>query len=62
MQDHEHSYMHAHGMAHSHGHVHENYCPNTGEGCNVKNSDRFYHWGGLLAYIAIDHDETANKK
>jgi hypothetical protein len=42
----------------SHGHVHENYCPNTGEGCNVKNSDRFYHWGGLLAYIAIDHDEN----
>ena len=42
----------------SHGHVHENYCPNTGEGCNVKNSDRFYHWGGLLAYIAIDYDEN----
>ena len=40
----------------SHGHVHENYCPNTGEGCNVLNSDKFYHWGGLLGYIAIDND------
>lgn len=36
-----------------HGHVHENYSGDTGEGCNVKNSDRFYHWGGLLAMLAI---------
>ncbi len=36
-----------------HGHVHENYCGNTGEGCNKANSDRFYHWGGLLGLIAI---------
>lgn len=41
----------------SHGHVHENYCPNEGVGCNVPNSDRFYHWGGLLGYIAIDNAE-----
>ena len=36
-----------------HGHVHENYCADTGEGCNSKKSDRFYHWGGLLGLIAI---------
>ena len=46
----------------SHGHVHENYCPNTGEGCNVLNSDKFYHWGGLLAYIAIDYDNFTKEK
>lgn len=36
-----------------HGHVHENYCGDTGEGCNVQNSDRFYHWGALLGLIAL---------
>ena len=41
-----------------HGHVHENYNGDTGMGCDVKRSDRFYHWGGLLAYIAIDHAQT----
>ena len=35
------------------GHVHENYDSETGEGCNVARSDRFYHWGGLLGYIAL---------
>ncbi len=40
-----------------HGHVHENYNGDTGEGCDdAKNSDPFYHWGGLLSYIAIDAD------
>ncbi len=38
-----------------HGHVHENYSGYDGMGCGVGNSDRFYHWGGLLAYIAIDN-------
>ena len=38
----------------SRGHVHENYNGDTGEGCDVENSDPFYHWGGLLAWIAID--------
>jgi len=38
---------------HEHGHVHENYCGDTGEGCNKENSDRFYHWGGLLSAIAL---------
>ena len=36
-----------------HGHVHENYCGDTGDGCNVARSDAFYHWGGLLGLIAL---------
>ena len=36
-----------------HGHVHENYCGDSGEGCNSEKSDRFYHWGGLLGLISI---------
>jgi len=35
------------------GHVHENYCANTGEGCNMWSTDPFYHWGGLLSAIAL---------
>lgn len=35
------------------GHVHENYDPDTGEGCNSERSDKFYHWGGLLSFIAL---------
>jgi hypothetical protein len=35
------------------GHVHENYHGDTGDGDDVKNSDRFYHWGGLLSFIAL---------
>ncbi len=35
------------------GHVHENYNAETGEGCDVISSDKFYHWGGLLSYLAI---------
>jgi hypothetical protein len=27
-------------------------------GCGVNNSDPFYHWGGLLAYIAIDNENS----
>ncbi|MBQ6053657.1 MAG: hypothetical protein IJL30_10320 [Clostridia bacterium] len=41
-----------------HGHVHENYSGDDGMGCGVNNSDKFYHWGGLLAYIAIDNDRN----
>ena len=33
--------------------VHENYNGDNGEGCDVKNSDKFYHWGGLLSLIAL---------
>jgi hypothetical protein len=36
-----------------HGHVHENYNGDTGEGCDVKSSDKFYHWGGLLSFVAL---------
>jgi putative isomerase len=35
------------------GHVHENYCSNSGEGCNNESSDKFYHWGALLSLIAL---------
>jgi len=34
-------------------HVHENYNADTGEGCDIGSSDRFYHWGGLLGLIAF---------
>lgn len=35
-------------------HVHENYSAVDGLGCSARQSDAFYHWGGLLAYIAVD--------
>ncbi|MBQ7313303.1 MAG: hypothetical protein IJW81_06940 [Clostridia bacterium] len=44
-----------------HGHVHENYSGIDGMGCGVNNSDKFYHWGGLLAYIAIDNAESCGQ-
>lgn len=34
-------------------HVHENYNGITGEGCDAKNSDKFYHWGALLPVIGL---------
>lgn len=33
------------------GHVHENYNATLGVGDDIKNSDRFYHWGALLGFI-----------
>jgi putative isomerase len=40
------------------GHVHENYNAITGLGDDVSSSDRFYHWGALLALIDVmEHDE-----
>jgi putative isomerase len=36
------------------GHVHENYNGATGDGDDVPNSDRFYHWGALLGLIDLD--------
>lgn len=33
--------------------VFENYNSNTGKGDDVRNSDKFYHWGGLLGLIAL---------
>ena len=35
------------------GHVHENYSALTGQGCDSKSSDAFYHWGGLLGMVAL---------
>ena len=34
-------------------HIHENYDADTGEGCDVYNSDVFYHFGALLAYLGV---------
>ena len=34
-------------------HIHENYNADTGEGCDVPNSDKFYHWGALLGMIGM---------
>lgn len=44
-----------------HGHVHENYSGYDGMGCGVGNSDKFYHWGGLLAYIVLDYENSKEK-
>ncbi|NLG28039.1 MAG: hypothetical protein GX557_09015, partial [Chloroflexi bacterium] len=35
------------------GHIHENYNADSGEGCDSKNSDAFYHWGALLGLMAL---------
>jgi Mannosylglycerate hydrolase MGH1-like glycoside hydrolase domain len=46
------------------GHVHENYNAVTGMGDDVNSSDRFYHWGALLAlieYMQESQVETAGK-
>ena len=45
-----------------HGHVHENYCADTGQGCNKSNSDAFYHWGGLLGLVALMEDKNLNER
>lgn len=37
-----------------HRHVHENYSAVDGMGCSARQSDAFYHWGGLLGYMAVD--------
>lgn len=42
----------------SHGHVHENYGGDSGLGCDSSSSDPFYHWGGLLALIALYDADT----
>ena len=34
------------------GYIFENWNSVTGEGDDVTNSDRFYHWGALLGYIS----------
>lgn len=35
------------------GGIYENYNATTGEGGDVWNAARLYHWGGLMAYIAV---------
>lgn len=35
------------------GYIYENWNAVTGEGDDVGNSDRFYHWGSLLGYIKL---------
>ncbi|MDR0560981.1 MAG: hypothetical protein LBG92_12520 [Prevotellaceae bacterium] len=35
------------------GYVFENYSSVTGEGDDVVNSDKFYHWGALLGFITL---------
>jgi neutral trehalase len=42
-----------------HGHVHENYNAITGSGDDVTSSDRFYHWGALLALISLMEERQA---
>ena len=37
----------------AHGHIHENYSGDDGWGCPNPRSDKLYHWGGLLTYIAL---------
>jgi len=41
------------------GHVHENYNGTTGEGDDVISSDRFYHWGALLGWVALEEHAAA---
>jgi hypothetical protein len=44
-----------------HRHVHENYNADGGTGDDVRNSDRFYHWGALLGYIQYLQANRADK-
>jgi putative isomerase len=44
------------------GHVHENYNAMTGEGDDVRSSDRFYHWGVLLGLIEYMEGGEAGKR
>lgn len=46
----------------AHGHVHENYSGIDGTGCGVERSCSFYHWGGLLGYIALTQAENEQPK
>ena len=40
----------------SNRYIYENYNAETGEGDDVPNSDKFYHWGALLGFISIIED------
>jgi neutral trehalase len=39
-------------------HIYENYNAVTGEGGDVRRSDKFYHWGALLAFISLLEEES----
>ena len=41
--------------------VFENYNALTGEGDDVVRSDKFYHWGALLGYIALIENGVVSK-
>jgi neutral trehalase len=43
-----------------HRHVHENYSAVDGMGCSARQSDAFYHWGALLAFMGIDSMDIKN--
>ncbi len=43
------------------GHVYENYNAIAGTGDDVYSSDRFYHWGALLAYVEYMEQGRAGK-
>lgn len=43
------------------GHVHENYNATTGNGDDVNNSDKFYHWGALLGYMEYLEESRTQK-
>ena len=40
----------------SEGHVYENYNSMTGQGGDVENADKFYHWGALLGMMSLIQD------
>lgn len=40
------------------GHVFENYNATTGQGDDVFNSDKFYHWGALLGFMSLMEEEN----
>ena len=40
----------------SNQYIYENYNAETGEGDDVANSDKFYHWGALLGFISLIDD------
>jgi putative isomerase len=48
----------------SNHHVHENYNAVSGSGDDVTSSDRFYHWGALLAFIQYEESnrQSAGQK
>ena len=44
------------------GHVHENYHADMGVGCDIRSSDAFYHWGGLLGLISVIEEKDFKEK